>query len=161
PQVLIGGLGMGFTLRAALDILPADAIVRVAELVPAVVDWNRGPLAPQANHPLDDPRVEVIEADVAEVIRAAAGQNAASFKAAGRPASQDRFDAILLDVDNGPIALTAASNAALYAARGLTAARAALRPGGTLAVWSATDDSAFERRLQAAGFRVQRHRVQA
>jgi spermidine synthase len=145
PCVLVGGLGMGFTLRAALDFLPPDAQLLVAELVPAVVEWNRGPLGPLAQHPLDDPRVRVEEADVAAVLRAHPG----------------RFDAVLLDVDNGPAAFTAASNASLYDVQGVAAARGALRPDGVLAVWSARDDRAYERRLRAAGFQVQREHVRS
>jgi len=145
PCVLIGGLGMGFTLRATLDLLPADAAVVVAELIPAVADWNRGPLGPLAHHPLNDPRVEVAIADVGEVLRA----------------RRDTFDAILLDVDNGPDAFTAAGNAGLYDDRGLAVARSALRPGGRLAVWSAWEDRKFEQRLRYAGFTVKVERVRA
>lgn len=143
PRVLVGGLGMGFTLRAALDCLPAGARILVVELVPAVVEWNRGPLAALANHPLDDRRVRIEVGDVAETLQASPG----------------RFDAVLLDVDNGPVALTAPANAGLYGPRGIAAARASLRPGGMLAVWSATDDRAFARRLRAAGLTVARARV--
>jgi len=134
-DVLIGGLGLGYTVRAALDCLSADAHVVVAEIVPAVVEWNRGPLAHLAGRPLDDPRVSVEVADVGRVLRA------------GR-----RFDAILLDVDNGPVALTRKGNHALYGATGLTCAKSALRRGGVLAVWSAHRDDAFVSRLRKAGF---------
>lgn len=143
PCVLVGGLGMGFTLRATLDLLPQDATVVVAELVPAVVEWNRGPLAPLAEHPLDDRRVQVDQRDVAETLHA----------------SRDRFDAILLDVDNGPDAFTSSGNAALYSDGGLTAARTALRSGGVLAVWSAWEDRKFEQRLRYNGFTVNVQRV--
>jgi spermidine synthase len=143
PCVLVGGLGMGFTLRAALDLLPSGARVVVAELVPEVVAWNRGPLGPLAGHPLADRRVRVEECDVAAVLRA----------------SRAAFDAVLLDVDNGPRALAAQGNAALYDDRGLAAARAALAPRGTLAVWSAWDDRKFEHRLRHAGFEVEVERV--
>jgi spermidine synthase len=143
PSVLIGGLGMGYTLRAALDLLPGDATVVVSELVPAVVEWNRGPLGPLAGHPLKDRRVRVDVNDVAATLRA----------------SRDRFDAVMLDVDNGPAAFTAADNAGLYADRGLAAARAALRPGGVLAVWSAWDNRRFEQRLRYGRFDVQVDRV--
>lgn len=143
PCVLVGGLGMGFTLRAALDILPPAALVIVAELLPAVVEWNRGPLGALADRPLQDPRVRVEEQDVALTMRAGRG----------------RFDAVLLDVDNGPAALTASSNSSLYHARGIGAAHAALRPGGVLAVWSANADQLFERRLRAGGFTVRRETV--
>jgi spermidine synthase len=143
PSVLIGGLGMGFSLRAALDTLPPTARVLVAELVPAVVEWNRGPLGMLAGHPLDDPRVQIEVGDVAATIRS----------------SRARFDVVLLDVDNGPLAMTAASNAVLYTNQGIAAARAAVRPGGILAVWSATDDRPFEHRLRAGGFDVERPQV--
>ena len=143
PCVLVGGLGMGFTLRAALDCLPKKAEVLVAELLPAVVEWNRGPLGTLAGHPLGDPRVRVAEGDVAVTLRSSPG----------------RFDAVLLDVDNGPAGLTAASNDGLYDARGVAVIRASLRPGGTLAVWSANDDPAFERRLRAKGLSVRREHV--
>lgn len=143
PRVLVGGLGMGFTLRATLDLLPPDASVVVAELVPAVVEWNRGPLGPLAGHPLADRRVRVELGDVAVVLRA----------------SRAAFDAVLLDVDNGPRAFTASDNAALYDDRGLAAIRAALAEDGTLAVWSAWDDRKFEHRLRHAGFEVAAERV--
>jgi len=120
PCVLVGGLGMGFTLRAALDLLPSSATVIVSELIPAVVEWNRGVLAPLADRPLADPRVQVVERDVLEVLRA----------------NRTGFDAVLLDIDNGPSALTSHRNGALYAERGIAAARAALKPAGILAVWS-------------------------
>jgi spermidine synthase len=142
-HVLIGGLGMGFTTRAALAALGPDARITIAELVPEVVEWNRGPLAHLAGRPLDDPRVEVRVADVAAVI---GSQRAA-------------LDAILLDVDNGPDAFTAPGNAALYGVRGLERARAALRPGGCLGVWSVEDDRRFTGGLHHAGFTVEKHRV--
>jgi spermidine synthase len=135
PRVLIGGLGMGYTLRAALDRLPATARVIVAELLPAVIAWNRGPLAPLAGHPLDDPRVAVMCGDVAVVLEQA-----------------DRFDAIVLDADNGPDAVMLAGNQRLYSCEGLRVARQRLCPGGTLAVWSADRSPGFERRLAATGF---------
>ena len=145
PSVLVGGLGMGFTLRATLDLLPPAAHVVVAELVPALVGWNRGPLGPLADYPLEDPRVAVEISDVGAAIRA----------------SRDRFDAILLDVDNGPAAFTASDNQALYDDRGLAAARLALKAGGVLAVWSAREDRRFEQRLRYAGFTVIVERVRA
>jgi spermidine synthase len=145
PSVLVGGLGMGFTLRATLDLLPTAACVVVAELVPAVVEWNRGPLGSLADHPLKDPRVSIEHGDVGAVLRA----------------SRDRFDAILLDVDNGPDAFTSAGNASLYDDRGLAAARGALRSEGVLAVWSAWEDRKFEQRLRYAGFQVKVERVRA
>ena len=139
PSVLIGGLGMGFTLRATLDLLPADATVVVAELVPQVVEWNRGPLGPLAGHPLKDKRVQVETRDVALTLRSSRG----------------KFDAVLLDVDNGPTAFTATGNAWLYDDRGIVAALDALKKGGVLAVWSAREDRKFEKRLRYAGFAVQ------
>jgi spermidine synthase len=145
PHVLVGGLGMGFTLRATLDLLPEDGTVVVAELLPAVIEWNRGPLGPLAGHPLKDPRVRVEQGDVAAALRS----------------SPDAFDAILLDVDNGPAAFATSGNAALYNDAGLAAARAALKKGGVLAVWSARDDRKFEQRLRYAGFRVEVERVRA
>lgn len=138
-RVLVGGLGLGYTLRATLDALPADASVVVAELVPALVDWNRDVLAPLAGRPLDDARVQVEVGDITRLIRR----------------ENERFDAILLDVDNGPSALTSPGNAWLYREPGLRALQALIRPGGTLVVWSAGPDAAFERRLKAAGFRAE------
>jgi spermidine synthase len=143
PCVLIGGLGMGFTLRATLDFLPPDARVVVAELVPAVVEWNRGPLGPLAGHPLNDKRVRIEMGDVAVTLRSGPG----------------KFDAVLLDVDNGPTAFTESANAWLYDDRGIAAVRAALKTGGVLAVWSARDDSKFEKRLRYGKFAVQVERV--
>jgi spermidine synthase len=139
PRVLVGGLGMGFTLRAVLDVLPSDAVVVVAELLPAVIEWNRGPLAALADYPLRDPRVRVEVGDVGFTLRANCG----------------RFDAILLDVDNGPAAFTVDVNAGLYDNSGVAAAYAALCPGGTLAIWSAWEDTKFEQRLRYHGFAVE------
>jgi spermidine synthase len=136
PRVLIGGLGMGFTLRAALRALDASARVEVAELIPAVVQWAEGPMAEIFAGSLEDPRVRVEVTDVVRLI----GADAA------------RYDAILLDVDNGPEGMTRAANDRLYDARGLAAARAALRPGGVLAVWSSGPDRRFTQRLRDAGF---------
>lgn len=147
PQILIGGYGMGFTLRAALAVLPADAQVVVAELVPQIIDWARGPMAELAAGCLDDPRVEVVLGDVGAEI--------------GRAGSRTGYDAILLDVDNGPDGLTRLGNDRLYSMRGLQAARAALAPGGVLAVWSAAPDKAFARRLGEAGFDVEEISVRA
>ena len=142
-RVLIGGLGMGFTLAGVLKDLGPDSEVIVAELVPAVVTWNRGPLGTFAGNPLDDRRVNVRELDVGHVIRA----------------EERAYDAILLDVDNGPTGLTSKTNDWLYGTRGLRAASAALRPGGILAVWSAGPDAAFTKRLQHNGFAVEQVRV--
>jgi len=143
PRVLVGGLGMGFTLRATLDVLPSDAIVIVTELVPAVVEWNRGPLAPLAGHPLNDKRVRVEVGNVGFTLRG----------------NVDRFDAILLDVDNGPNAFTTPDNCGLYDNAGVAASYAALRTGGVLAVWSAWDDTKFEQRLRYHKFQVKVERV--
>ncbi len=145
PGVLVGGLGMGFTLRATLDVLPSTATVVVAELIPAVVAWNHGPLGALARHPLKDPRVRVDVNDVLSTLQAG-------------PA---RFDAVLLDVDNGPDAFTTSRNAALYADQGIAAIRAALRPGGVVGIWSAWEDRKFEQRLRYHGFAVQVERVRA
>ncbi|TPL46809.1 hypothetical protein FJ937_22955 [Mesorhizobium sp. B2-4-4] len=139
PRMLIGGLGMGFTLRAALAELGENAEITVAELVPAVVAWARGPMAEVFGGCLDDPRVIVREADVGQLIRS-------------RPAV---WDAILLDVDNGPDGIVHKSNDALYSLLGLAAARTALKPGGVLAVWSQGPDSGFTRRLKQAGFAIE------
>jgi spermidine synthase len=136
PRLLIGGYGMGFTLRAALGVLPADARVTVAELVPEIIAWARGPMATLTAGGLDDPRVHLAMGDVARAIEIA----------------RSDYDAILLDVDNGPDGLTRAGNDGLYSARGLASAKLALRPGGILAVWSAAPDTAFARRLRNAGF---------
>ncbi len=145
PRILIGGLGMGFTLRAALAELGNDAGLVVAELVPAVVAWARGPMAVVFGGCLDDPRVSVREADVGPLIRAQAAA----------------WDAILLDVDNGPEGIVHKGNDALYSAAGLGAARDALRPGGVLAVWSQGPDTGFSRRLGQAGFAVEEVKVRA
>lgn len=138
PTLLIGGYGMGFTLRAALEVLGPKAEVIVAELVPEIIQWARGPMADIAAGCLDDPRVRVVEDDVGAVIAGGAGA----------------WDAILLDVDNGPDGLTRKGNDRLYSPAGLATARAALRPGGVLAVWSAAADPAFAKALGRAGFDV-------
>lgn len=143
PAVLVGGLGMGFTLRATLDLLPPEARVVVVELLPAVVVWNRSLLGELAGHPLGDPRVTVEVADVAATIGASPG----------------RFDAILLDVDNGPSAFTSSDNEGLYDEPGLATAYAALTDGGVLAVWSSKDDRRFQQRLRRVGFRVEVRQV--
>ncbi|MCA1409125.1 hypothetical protein I6F26_33400 [Ensifer sp. IC3342] len=145
PSMLVGGLGMGFTLRAALNVLPQDAHVVVAELVPAVVEWARGPLADLHDGTLDDPRLDIHLGDVGALIR--------SKKAA--------YDAILLDVDNGPDGLTRTSNDNLYSHDGLRAAKVALRPNGVLAVWSSAPDRAFTRRLREVGFATDEVSVRA
>ena len=145
PRMLIGGLGMGFTLRAAFAALGPAARIVVAELVPAVVEWARGPMAEIFGESLSDPRVTIRESDVSDLIRS------------------DRlaFDAILLDVDNGPEGLTRATNDRLYDMSGLSAARAALRPGGILAVWSSGPNPKFTVRLRRAGFEVEELKVRA
>jgi spermidine synthase len=145
PKILIGGLGMGFTLRAALAELSGGAALIVAELVPAVIDWAKGPLAHLLGHLISDPRVTVVQGDVAELIGAARGE----------------FDAILLDIDNGPDGLTIAANDRIYDAAGLARARAALTAGGVLAVWSSAPDQAFTRRLRKSGFEVEENAVRA
>ncbi|GGR02410.1 hypothetical protein [Deinococcus ruber] len=144
-RVLVGGLGMGFTLAAALRAVGEAGSAVVAELVPEVVEWNRGALGAAAGRPLDDPRVSVLISDVAEVIRAARAD----------------YDAVLLDVDNGPEGMTQQENNWLYTPAGLAAARRALRPGGVLAVWSAEQDTGFTARLTAAGYAVQVRTVHA
>ncbi len=145
PRLLIGGLGMGFTLRAALKVLGAQAKITVVELVPAIIAWARGPMAELSGESLTDPRVEIREADVIQAIGAA----------------RDHYDAILLDVDNGPEGLTRKSNDALYDLKGLQAARDALRPGGILAVWSSFPNDKFTKRLAKAGFAAEEIKIRA
>ncbi len=144
-DVLIGGYGMGFTLRAALAALSADASVTVAEIVPEIIGWARGPMAQLSAGCLDDPRVHIAERDVAAVIGEAGGA----------------WDAILLDVDNGPDALSRPANDRLYSSEGLARAKAALKPGGVLAIWSSAPDAAFARRLKGSGFAVEEVAVRA
>jgi len=150
PRVLIGGLGMGYTLRAALDALPAAARVTVAELTPKVLDWCRGPLAPLTGGAVDDPRVTVQIADVADLIAAAAADGA-------KPRAEP-WDAILLDLYEGPREASDELGAPFYGRRALATTRAALAPGGVFAVWSEDPDAAFEKRLAASGFQVERRR---
>ncbi len=145
PHLLIGGYGMGFTLRAALAVLPPESRATVAELVPEIFDWARGPMVALAAGCLDDPRVDLVTGDVAAAIAA----------------EKCRYDAILLDVDNGPDGLSRAANDGLYSMRGLAVAKAALKPGGILAVWSAAPDTAFARRLRDTGFAVEEVSVRA
>ena len=145
PRVLIGGLGMGFTLASALRHLGDNAAVVVAELVPGVVAWNRGPLGAKAGHPLQDQRATVRELDVAIILKEEA----------------QAYDAILLDVDNGPAGLTRKDNDWLYSLEGLGRCKIALRPGGVLAVWSAGPDRNFTERLKKTGFKVEELRVYA
>ena len=145
PRILIGGYGMGFTLRAALEAWGGDAEITVAELVPEIISWARGPMANLMAGCLDDPRVQLTIGDVGDVIEAC----------------PDTFDAILLDVDNGPDGLVRDANNQLYIARGLKQAKAALKPGGILAIWSAIKDPAFAMRLKKCGFEVEEVQVRA
>jgi spermidine synthase len=145
PRILIGGLGMGFTVASVLKHAPAEAAIQVAELLPAVVQWNHGVLGHLAEHPLNNKRVKIKEIDVTKLIKA----------------EQKVYDAILLDIDNGPTSLVKKSNAWLYSPNGLAVAFAALRPGGVLAVWSAGADANFSRHLEKVGFEVQEKRVKA
>jgi spermidine synthase len=144
-RVLIGGLGFGFTLKAALSLLRADARIEVAEIVPAVVAWNCNPSYPLASEALAEPRVTVRQQDVCEIIRESRGG----------------FDGIVMDVDNGPAALSTEANRRLYDPAGLRSTFAALRPGACVAYWSAFPDGAFEKALARAGFAVEVHRCRA
>ncbi|MDP6666814.1 MAG: hypothetical protein QF357_05380 [Dehalococcoidia bacterium] len=143
-RVMIGGLGLGYTLRSTLDLLPEDGKAVQVELVPEVVEWNRGPLAKFADHPLDDGRTELVQDDVVSVIRNA----------------RNEFDAIMLDVDNGPSPLVDESNGWLYTDAGLQATRRALKNGGRVAIWSADDEPKFPSRMRRNGFRTDRLRIQ-
>ena len=145
PRLLIGGLGMGFTLASALQHAGDKAQIEVAELIPAVVAWNKGPLGEHADYPVNDPRVVVHEGDVAHIIKSA----------------NKTYDAIMLDVDNGPEGLTRKKNNWLYSMNGLIAAYDALRPKGVLAVWSAGPAKDFLQRLRKVGFDVDEKRVHA
>ncbi|HPR51964.1 MAG TPA: hypothetical protein PLU81_09270 [Deltaproteobacteria bacterium] len=145
PHILIGGLGMGYTMAAALKRLGPESRVDVAELVPQVVEWNRGPLAELTGHALQDKRVRVFETDVGKILLE----------------EHQIYDAILLDVDNGPTGLTRKGNDWLYSSEGIDTAFAALLPGGVLAVWSAGADRAFSRRLRQSGFEVDEVNVRA
>lgn len=144
-RVLVGGLGMGFTLRAALDVLRPDARVEVAELLPQVIEWNRGPLGHLAGHPLDDPRTQVRTQDVRAMLAEA----------------NEAYDAVLLDVDNGPFAFTSATNDALYSDAGVRTIARALSRSGVLALWSAWEDGSFTHRLRQNGFHSRKKRVPA
>ncbi|TVP90718.1 MAG: hypothetical protein EA348_05480 [Pseudomonadaceae bacterium] len=144
-RVLIGGLGMGFTLAAALKALGPDAEVLVAELVPGVIEWNRGALGAKAGYPLQDARTQVHNVDVAKLLQS----------------DTQGFDAIMLDIDNGPEGLTHSNNSWLYSLAGLTACARALRPKGRLAIWSATADQQFSSRLRKAGFAAKEEQVYA
>jgi spermidine synthase len=144
-RVLIGGLGFGYTLRAALGLIGKDARVVVAEILSAVIDWNRRPEPGLAADAMADPRVTIVQRDVREVIRTA----------------RSEFDSIALDVDNGPAAMSTDGNARLYRVDGLEQTRIALRPGGCAAYWSAAPDTAFARRMERAGFAVEVHHARA
>lgn len=144
-KVMIGGLGLGYTLRSALDLLPEGGTAVQVELVPEVVEWNRGPLAPFANNPLADTRTELVQKDVSQVIREA----------------RNEFDSIMLDVDNGPSPLVDERNSWLYSDAGLQAIRRALKNGGRIAIWSADDEPKFPARMRRNGFKAERHRIQA
>ena len=143
PKILVGGLGMGFTVRAALDEFGKDARVVVAELLPSVIEFSRGVLGPLADHPLSDPRVELYEGDVRDKFQ------------------PNAWDAVLLDVDNGPDAFTLAGNASLYGAASLSRVRKSLVDGGVFVTWSAYQSPPFESRLRSAGFQVEVMRVKA
>ncbi len=145
PHVLVGGLGMGFTLAACLRSLPADATIEVLELVQEVIEWNQGPLAHLAGSPLADPRVQAHARDVRERISS----------------SHDEFDAILLDVDNGPSAMSQSQNQSLYSSAGLKRVVRALKPGGVFSVWSAGADTRFTNRLNSCGMSANPHWVRA
>ena len=145
PHLLVGGYGMGFTLRAALAVLPRKARVTLVELVPEILDWAKGPMAELTAECLEDARVQVLEGDVADLIQK----------------SNNEYDAILLDVDNGPEGMVRRENDRLYSSRGLAAAKSALTLGGVLAIWSAAPDAAFTRRLREAGFQVEEVPVRA
>lgn len=141
PRILIGGLGLGFTLGRVLDLVGPQATVHVAEYIPEVVTWNRELLGPGNKALLEDPRVSVLVGDVARIIGQATGR-------------ADRYDAILLDVDNGPVAMVATKNQRLYDRSGIAAIARALTPGGRAAIWSADEDRPFLERLEQAGFHV-------
>jgi spermidine synthase len=144
-HVLVGGLGLGYTLRAVLDVAPEHTNVTVAELVPALVEWNREYLGPLNDHPLDDPRVDVALGDVFDTLKRSRGA----------------YDAVLLDVDNGPVALAQETNQRLYSDNGVRVCAEALAPGGVLAVWSAGPNARYEQRLARFGFDVDVVRVAA
>ena len=144
-KVMVGGLGLGYTLRAALDLLPKDGKAVQVELVPEVIEWNKGPLASYAGNPLDDKRSALVQGDVAKAIRGA----------------RNEYDSIMLDVDNGPSPLVSERNAWLYTDHGLQAIRGALKNGGRIAIWSADDEPRFISRMKRNGFRAEKHLIQA
>jgi spermidine synthase len=143
-KVMIGGLGLGYTLRSTLDLLPKNGKVVQVELVPEVIEWNQGPLGPFTNHPLKDPRTELVQDDVSEVIRNA----------------RNEYDSIMLDVDNGPSPLVDERNSWLYTDSGLQAIRKSLKNTGRVAIWSADDEPRFVARMKRNGFRAEKHKVQ-
>jgi len=142
-RVMIGGLGLGYTLRSTLDLIPKDATAVQVELVPEVIEWNKGPLGPFADHPLNDDRTELVQDDVTKVIKNA----------------RNEFDSIMLDVDNGPTALIQERNSWLYSDSGLQAIRKALKNGGRVAIWSADDEPRFVSRMKRNGFRAEKHQI--
>ena len=144
-KVMIGGLGLGYTLRSALDLIPKDGVVVQVELVPEVIEWNKGPLGPFNNHPLKDTRTEIVQDDISKVIRQ----------------SQNNYDSIILDVDNGPSPLINERNAWLYTNQGLQSIRKALKNQGQVAIWSANDDQRFISHMKRNGFLAEKHYIQA
>ena len=144
-KVMIGGLGLGYTLRSALDLIPKDGVVVQVELVPEVIEWNKGPLGPFNNHPLKDTRTEIVQDDISKVIRQ----------------SQNNYDSIMLDVDNGPSPLINERNAWLYTNQGLQSIRKALKNQGQVAIWSANDDTRFISHMKRNGFLAEKHYIQA
>ena len=144
-KVMIGGLGLGYTLRSALDLIPKDGVVVQVELVPEVIEWNKGPLGPFNNHPLKDTRTEIVQDDISKVIRQ----------------SQNNYDSIILDVDNGPSPLINERNAWLYTNQGLQSIRKALKNQGQVAIWSANDDPKFISHMKRNGFLAEKHYIQA
>lgn len=144
-KVMIGGLGLGYTLRSALDLIPKDGVVVQVELVPEVIEWNKGPLGPFNNHPLKDTRTKIVQDDISKVIRQ----------------SQNNYDSIMLDVDNGPSTLINERNAWMYTNQGLQSIRNALKNKGKVAIWSANDEPRFISHMKRNGFIAERHHIQA
>jgi spermidine synthase len=144
-KVMIGGLGLGYTLRSALDLIPKDGVVVQVELVPEVIEWNKGPLGPFNNHPLKDTRTIIVQDDISKVIRQ----------------SQNNYDSIMLDVDNGPSTLVNERNAWMYTNQGLQSIRNALKNKGKVAIWSANDEPRFISHMKRNGFLAERHHIQA
>ena len=144
-KVMIGGLGLGYTLRSALDLIPKDGVVVQVELVPEVIEWNKGPLGPFNNHPLKDTRTKIVQDDISKVIRQ----------------SQNNYDSIMLDVDNGPSTLVNERNAWMYTNQGLQSIRNALKNKGKVAIWSANDEPRFISHMKRNGFLAEKHHIQA